>query len=727
MNNQYNIHVSEGQYDYDLSYHEYFINAIYPTVDIIAEENSSINVIGFPIYPIGKIHLSFSKFSIDFNDLFFQIDDDNSSLKFSNCNAFRNDSNTALNAYSLVVVNRGILILDNLNINRNNLKGNKPLIQSSSPKLIQFTSLNINNLSLISGNNIPLLLSATELTEESKIIISDVHVKQNTAGNQAGAENSEIVQNTLAPISETCAIQLEGLNPQQILITNSTINNRSPPNNYKQYEFKINLPSGSKSQDLINQFKDVDLGPNFTPLAVRVLPNNQFINLIMPLSDEYANIRVNDNGLESCTSYVANFRDDVQSVGCAVIIIREQDQQGLFRGVLRSVSITGSFTENDLRTDGVTVSFTGQNTLTQSNMISFIPNLPISYNPIDNALFRIRDGGFVTLTNLFIQRSNITGSENAPIVMIISEYGQYNSGLEKNAAGQIVIDNCILEGGNSPNSNVWYNLGLDETCNVGYGAAIVADGQTIVKISGSTFRTFEGPAVRALNGASISIDKNTILDNNGQRNRNTLSSMQTNVVCEGGIGTTTIDIALDNVTSFASTGNGWIFSSSDNTCDIRATFNGQSAQPRSLPQIDSANVIINISNQQTEVTINGKFLEPCMRRLILEIHETNKVDFEVIQEFGIESSSVTTNWINSENLKIQIPSSLLEDLNISSKWEISIYEYGKREQASWISTHPTEINESGFEDETEEETKEKQNKTILIISVVVPIVAIIAA
>ncbi|KAA6318357.1 MAG: hypothetical protein EZS28_054959, partial [Streblomastix strix] len=171
-----------------------------------------------------------------------------------------------------------------------------------------------------------------------------------------------------------------------------------------------------------------------------------------------------------------------------------------------------------------------------------------------------------------------------------------------------------------------------DTCNIGYYAAIVADGQTTVQISGSNIRKFEGPAVRALNGASVTIDKNTTLDNNGQRNRNTLSSMQTNVVCEGGIGTTTIDIALDNVTSFNSTGNGWIFSSSDNTCDIRATLNGEVALPRSLPQTNSANVSINSTNQQVKVTINGKYLEPCIRRLILEIHEKNKTDVKVTQE-----------------------------------------------------------------------------------------------
>ncbi|KAA6316104.1 MAG: hypothetical protein EZS28_055310, partial [Streblomastix strix] len=154
-----------------------------------------------------------------------------------------------------------------------------------------------------------------------------------------------------------------------------------------------------------------------------------------------------------------------------------------------------------------------------------------------------------------------------------------------------------------------------------YGAAIVADGQTTVQISGSTIRTFEGPAVRALNGASVTIDKNTILDNNGQRNRNTLSSMQTNVVCEGGIGTTTINIALDNVTSFTSTGNGWIFSSLDDRCDVIATYKGQSALPRSLPQTTSAQITINNTNQQAEVVIKGKFLEPCMRTLFLGLIE----------------------------------------------------------------------------------------------------------
>ncbi|KAA6356100.1 MAG: hypothetical protein EZS28_048373 [Streblomastix strix] len=83
--------------------------------------------------------------------------------------------------------------------------------------------------------------------------------------------------------------------------------------------------------------------------------------------------------------------------------------------------------------------------------------------------------------------------------------------------------------------------------------------------------------VRALNCVSISIDKNTILNNNGQRNRNTLSSMQTNVVCEGGIGTTSINVALDNVTSFTATGNGWIYQSSESNSDVQAAVNDNTA------------------------------------------------------------------------------------------------------------------------------------------------------
>ncbi|KAA6380741.1 MAG: hypothetical protein EZS28_023731, partial [Streblomastix strix] len=128
---------------------------------------------------------------------------------------------------------------------------------------------------------------------------------------------------------------------------------------------------------------------------------------------------------------------------------------------------------------------------------------------MDSSLFRIRDGGLVTLTQLFISRSNIIGSENAPIAVIINEIVEPSYGFRNNAVGQLIINNSIIEGGNTVFSDVWYNLGLAETCNVGYGAAIVADGQTTVQISGSTIRTFEGPAVRALNGASVTIDKNT--------------------------------------------------------------------------------------------------------------------------------------------------------------------------------------------------------------------------
>ncbi|KAA6365340.1 MAG: hypothetical protein EZS28_039133, partial [Streblomastix strix] len=259
-------------------------------------------------------------------------------------------------------------------------------------------------------------------------------------------------------------------------------------------------------------------------------------------------------------------------------------------------------------------------------------------------------------------------------------------------------------------------LGLAETCNVGYYAAIVADGQTVVQISGSTIRTFEGPAVRALNGASVTIDKNTILDNNGLRNRNTLSSFQTNVVCEGGIGISTVHIALDNVTSFASTGNGWIFSSQENSCIVRATFNDQPALPRSFPYINSANVAIRNSNKAAEVTTNGKFLEPCFRTLVLELHEKNKDDKRVTYEFDIDSQQPNIEYLDSQNIIFQFPYTLLENLDYTVEWEIGIYESGKREFASWASTQPTEIRIIGPDIDIK-----------LILSIVMPIVVFIIA
>ncbi|KAA6362452.1 MAG: hypothetical protein EZS28_042021 [Streblomastix strix] len=112
-------------------------------------------------------------------------------------------------------------------------------------------------------------------------------------------------------------------------------------------------------------------------------------------------------------------------------------------------------------------------------------------NPIDIQLFRVSDSGLVALTNIFIQRSNIYRSENIPIVMIKSQIGQLNNGIKKNLAGQLVISNCILEGINSVNSEVWFDQRLTKTCDVGYGAAIFSDGQSDVQIQGSTILTFD--------------------------------------------------------------------------------------------------------------------------------------------------------------------------------------------------------------------------------------------
>ncbi|KAA6362667.1 MAG: hypothetical protein EZS28_041806, partial [Streblomastix strix] len=518
------------QYDHALKSYLEFDDIPYPTADVIAKQEAQINVKG-PIHPIGKIIISFSKFSIDFGDLNFLIDDSESVLKFASCNVFRNGGNTALNAQSLAVVNHGSLILEDFNINGSNLIGNQPLIQSTSPKLIQLATFTVTNVALKSGNTQPLLLSVTELEQETNIIISDVHVKQSTAGDEAEAgvifvhikelvtcskkdddtqiepilviENSELIQNALSPISESTAILIDGFKPEQFLIRNTAINNRIFPNINKAYELKIALQKDCEAKNLIDQLKDVYFGPIFSPVSVKVPPSDKFVPLVVPLGNEYVNIRVRSNGLESCTSYVANFHNDVRTLSCATIIIKAQDSLGLLKGVTRSISLSGSFTENDLRTDGLPVSFTGSNPPTSYNILF----QPTGTNPNDNSLFRVRNDGIVKLTQLYIQRSNQIGSESIPIVVIISGVGQQMNGLEKNAAGQLVIEKCIFEGGNSAFSNVWYNLGLAETCNVGYGAAIVADGQTIVQIQESNIRTFEGPAVRALNGAYITIDK----------------------------------------------------------------------------------------------------------------------------------------------------------------------------------------------------------------------------
>ncbi|KAA6367712.1 MAG: hypothetical protein EZS28_036761 [Streblomastix strix] len=318
----------------------------YPTVDIVAEEDAQINLTG-QIQPIGKIIVSFINFSIDIGDLFFQIDDSESSLTISYCNIIRDAGNKAVNSHPLVIVNLGSLILNNLNIIGNNLEGSESLIQSSSPKLIQLTSLKVNNLAFTSESNQPLLLSATY--DQTNSVKNEEHSIQPIIL----IENSEIIHNKLAPFLEASTVYLIGFTPQQILISNCTIDNRSPPNINKTYEFKIVLPLGSVSKDIISQFQTIEFGITLDPISVRILSDAYLTTFQLPLSEQYANIRVNSNGLESCTNYIANFRRDINTLSCVMIIIRSQESQGLLKGIARSISISGSFVENDLQTDGI--------------------------------------------------------------------------------------------------------------------------------------------------------------------------------------------------------------------------------------------------------------------------------------------------------------------------------------------------------------------------------------
>ncbi|KAA6375442.1 MAG: hypothetical protein EZS28_029032 [Streblomastix strix] len=119
-----------------------------------------------------------------------------------------------------------------------------------------------------------------------------------------------------------------------------------------------------------------------------------------------------------------------------------------------------------------------------------------------------------------------------------------------------------------------------------------------------------------------------------------------------------------------------------------ATLNGEIALPRSFQYVNSANVTINKPNHKAEVTINRKFFKPCLRTLVLELHEKNKVDNIVTFEFDIGSSNPTIEYLNSENIIFQFPYSLLKDLDQSDEWEISIYESRKREQTNWFSIQP---------------------------------------
>ncbi|KAA6373233.1 MAG: hypothetical protein EZS28_031242, partial [Streblomastix strix] len=123
-----------------------------------------------------------------------------------------------------------------------------------------------------------------------------------------------------------------------------------------------------------------------------------------------------------------------------------------------------------------------------------------------------------------------------------------------------------------------------------------------------------------------------------------------------------------------------------------------------------------------KITVNGKFFEPCLRTLVLELHEKNKVDSRVTLEFGIDSSYPSVEYIDSENIIFQFPYTQLKDLDYSVEWEISIFESGKREQASWATSLPTVIDiipDQPGDDESGGKSKKIDIK--LILSIAIPV------
>ncbi|KAA6383586.1 MAG: hypothetical protein EZS28_020888, partial [Streblomastix strix] len=714
---EYRVHTRDGIYEFNMKLFDLFKESPFPTADIIAQETASIDLIG-PTQPIGKIILSFQNFRMEIKDITFEVGDDKSSLKFTNCDIIRNNGITAINAFSLAAINHGSFILDQMTINGQNLIGNYPLIQATNPQQIQIISSHITNLTINTGNINPVILNVVQDQQYTKLNDGPIVL----------IDRSELIRNTLSAIPESSAIQIVGIRSSDIIIKNSIIDNRFPPNNNRHYEFKITLPTGSVIQDIVGQFQQIDFGITFYPVAVRVSPNTLFSTPLIPLSDAYMTYEVNNNGINQCTSYTANYRSGISTVGCAVIVMKGQDNIGLLKGKARIVLITGEFTESDLQTDGLNVSFQGTDSITRQNQIRLYPSSTSSTNLADNSLFRVSDSGSVALINLYILRLNYINSDNCPIAMIVGGSNQQSNQGQMNAEGQLVIQSCIFEGRNSRDTSIWINQGVSETCDVGYGAAIVADGQSSVQIIKTTIKSFEGPAVRAMNGAGVTIDSDTILDLNGIRFQNTLSSMQTNAVCEGGSGTSYIYIALDNTTSYLSQGNGWIFSQTGSSCTVRTTYNGVDVIPRSAPYTTNANIVVHNNIQQAEVTVNGRFLEPCMRQLVLEIYDQKKPEIKVTHQFGVGSSSTSMNAENqfsSDRVVLNIPSALLQDLDISSEWVVSVYESGRREQASWTTTRPTQDGEVPVVDTEDGKKVGLSSVAILVLSIIIPIVVFI--
>ncbi|KAA6316564.1 MAG: hypothetical protein EZS28_055242, partial [Streblomastix strix] len=172
------------------------------------------------------------------------------------------------------------------------------------------------------------------------------------------------------------------------------------------------------------------------------------------------------------------------------IVIRGQDSIDQLRSSKRIIEIEGDFTENDLKTDGLQVTFLGNNHITTSNHITFRPSVGSQTN---DSLFRVTNGGELNLDSIQVTRiRSFSGAEEIAIVSVVPESGKY--GEISSIPGVLSLINSIISGSGSF-AEKWSGKGINEICKLNYAPLIVGSSTGKVTLIGTTVTQSEGAGI----------------------------------------------------------------------------------------------------------------------------------------------------------------------------------------------------------------------------------------
>ncbi|KAA6402236.1 MAG: hypothetical protein EZS28_002238 [Streblomastix strix] len=352
---------------------------------------------------------------------------------------------------------------------------------------------------------------ANNLTQD----ITDVKLENFLYGNHLASINNINV-----------TVNLVDAKPELFKFINNTFNNVKSIENEKDYKIMILLAQGYIADDVFTRFTDLIYNSNIQPIIIYEFEST-IPKFIFPRSYEYLTVN-SYKGTISCTIYDEDYNDEIKTLNYAVIIIKEQDQYEVLKGIKKIIQIEGDFSENDLKTDWLLITFLGNNHVTTSIQISFTPTVQSQPN---DSLFRVTNGGELNLDSIQITRIRSFDS-------IISGSGSF--------------------------AEKWSGKGIIEICILKFAPLISAQLSGKVTLIETTVTQSEGAGIYVSGGKQLSIDSKCQLSSNGEKVRSLLSGMQTHVVYYGINASgypiiTSVEINSNALPSFIQNQETWVF------------------------------------------------------------------------------------------------------------------------------------------------------------------------